>query len=106
MQWMQTASPILPPTICGQWLPHSLFESTMAKTKTLDTHDIVLIDEAFTVDKARYGTWHSYDSNGVALITSSSEELCIDATRFYLKGLQEGFTESDSSYTGSVDGKL
>jgi len=81
-------------------------DTTMTKTETLDTHDIVLIDEAFTVDKARYGTWHSYNSEGVALITSSSEELCINATRFYLKGLQEGFTESDATYNGAVGGKL
>ena len=66
----------------------------------------VLIDGAFTVDKARWGTWRSYDAEGKGLVTSLTEGACIDATRFYLKARQEGFTESASSYTGSVDGKL
>jgi hypothetical protein len=84
----------------------------MAKTKSepvekLDVEDTVLIDEAFTVDKARWGTWRSYSKDGKELITSLTEEHCIAATRFYLKGLQEGgFTEEGATYNGEVTGKL
>ena len=82
----------------------------MAKTKTKEVAPVAetttLIDNAFTVDKASWGTWRSYDSEGKGLVTSLTESACIDATRFYLKARQEGFTESANSYTGSVDGKL
>ena len=64
-----------------------------------------LIDEAFYVEKKRFGTYQSYDKDGTRLVTSLSEEQCTSATRFYLKGRQEGFTES-TSYTGQVSGKL
>ena len=82
----------------------------MAKTKTkeaaLVAETTALIDGAFTVDKASWGTWRSYDQEGKGLVTSLTEGACVDATRFYLKARQEGFTESANSYTGSVDGKL
>ena len=64
-----------------------------------------LIDEAFYVEKKRFGTYQSYDKDGTRLVTSLSEEQCTSATRFYLKGRQEGFTES-ATYTGQVGGKL
>jgi hypothetical protein len=66
----------------------------------------VLIDEAFTVDKARWGTWRSFDKDGQAIITSLTEEQCIQATRWYLKSKQEGFTEKATTYDGVVGGKL
>ena len=82
----------------------------MAKTKTKEAAPVaettVLIDGAFTVDKARWGTWRSYDQEGKGLITSLTEEACVNATRFYLKAQQDGFTESASSYDGVVGGKL
>jgi hypothetical protein len=82
----------------------------MAKTKTkeaaLVAETTALIDNAFTVDKASWGTWRSYDSEGKGLVTSLTEEACINATRSYLKGKQDGFTESASSYDGVVGGKL
>jgi len=64
-----------------------------------------LIDEAFYVEKKRWETYQSYDKEGNGLVTSLSEEQCISATRFYLKGRQEGFTES-TTYEGQVGGKL
>jgi hypothetical protein len=67
--------------------------------------DKQLIDEAFYVEKRRWGTYQSYDKDGTGLVTSLSEEQCTSATRFYLKGRQEGFTES-ATYEGSVAGKL
>jgi hypothetical protein len=82
----------------------------MAKTKAkevkLDTDHTSLVDDCFTVDKARWGTWRSYDNEGKALVTSLSEESCVAASRFYLKGLQEGFTDGSTGYNGTVSGKL
>ena len=83
----------------------------MAKTKAtkeakLDTEHTTLIDGAFTVDKASWGTWRSYDAEGKGLVTSLTEEACINATRCYLKWQQDDFTESANSYEGVVGGKL
>jgi len=81
----------------------------MAKTKTkeakLDTEHTTLIDGAFTVDKASWGTWRSYDAQGKELVTSLTEESCINSTRFYLKSLQEGFSDT-ALHEGTVGGKL
>lgn len=65
-----------------------------------------LIDDAFYVQERKWKTWQSYDKDGNKLVTSLSQESCISATRFYLKGNQEGFGETTSSYGGSVEGKL
>ena len=64
-----------------------------------------LIDDAFFIEQKNYGLWYSTDKDGKGLITSLTEELCIAATRFYLKGRQEGFAESQT-YEGQVGGKL
>jgi hypothetical protein len=64
-----------------------------------------LIDEAFYVEKERWGTWKSFDKEGKPLVTSLTEESCVSATRAYLKWNQEGFTES-KTYDGTVGGKL
>jgi hypothetical protein len=64
-----------------------------------------LIDDTFYVDERKYGLWYSTDKDGNGLITSLTEELCISATRFYLKGRQEGFSES-KTYESEVGGKL
>jgi hypothetical protein len=64
-----------------------------------------LIDGAFYVKKQRWGTWVSYDKEDKPLVTSLHEELCVSSTRFYLKGLQEGFNES-KTYESNVGGKL
>jgi hypothetical protein len=79
---------------------------TKAKETKLDTEHTTLIDGAFTLDKARWGTWRSYDAEGKELVTSPTEEACINATRFYLKAKQEGFTDGATSYEGTVGGKL
>jgi hypothetical protein len=82
----------------------------MPKTKTKETAPVAeatsLIDDAFTVDKARWGTFRSFDPEGKALVTSPTEEACVEATRCYLKWRQEGFTDGASSYDGTVGGKL
>ena len=63
-----------------------------------------LIDDAFYVTKARF-LWHSFDKEEKGLVSALTEESCIKATRFYLKGRQEGFTET-TKYEGVVGGKL
>ena len=64
-----------------------------------------LIDDCFYVEQRKYGLWGSSDKEGNGLITSLTEEQCISATRFYLKGRQEGFLKS-KTYEGQVGGKL
>ena len=79
----------------------------ITEVRKLDVDDTILIDGCFTVDKARWGTWRSYDSEGNGILTSLTEEECINATRWYLKGLQEGFDDYDDvKYDGVVNGKL
>jgi len=63
-----------------------------------------LID-AFYVKQQRWGTWDSYDKENKAIVTSLTKEQCISATRYVLKGRQEGFPESQT-YEGQVGGKL
>ena len=64
-----------------------------------------LYDDCFYVEQKKYGLWYSYDKDNKGLITSLSEEGCINATRFYLKGIQEGWGQS-KTYDGTVGGKL
>jgi hypothetical protein len=76
-----------------------------AEIQKLDVNDTVLIDGCFTVDKARWGTWRSFDQEGKPIITSLTEAECIAATRWYLKSKQEGFADA-TTYEGTVGGKL
>ena len=69
------------------------------------TEDKKLIDDCFYVDQKKYGLWYSTDKEGNGLITALTEESCISGTRFYLKGRQEGWTET-KTYEGNVGGKL
>jgi len=63
-----------------------------------------LIDDTFYVEKARF-LWQSKDKDGNGLVSALTEDACITATRFYLKGRQEGFSET-KIYEGNVGGKL
>ena len=66
-----------------------------------------VIEPVFTVVKQRWGTFTSVDSDGNKLVTSMTEDQCVAATHFYLKGKQEGeFTNPEATYDGSVAGKL
>ena len=65
-----------------------------------------IYDESFTVKKQRWGTYVSHGLEGTPLITSLSEEHCINATRWYLKAKQDGFDESTTKYESTVGGKL
>ena len=64
-----------------------------------------LIDDAFYVEQKKYGLRGSTDKDGKGLVTSLTEEQCVSATRFILKGRQEGFSTS-RTYEGEVGGKL
>ena len=79
---------------------------TKAEIQKLDVDDTILIDGCFTVDKARWGTWRSFDAEGKEIITALTEEQCISATRWYLKSKQEGFTDEARTYDSVVGGKL
>lgn len=66
-----------------------------------------LIDDSFYVDKKQWGTCDSYDKDGKCIITSLTEEECIEATRFYLKLKQENrLNEVEKTYSSTVDGEL
>mgnify|MGYP000853462373 FL=1 len=65
-----------------------------------------LIDDCFSVQQARWGTWRSFDAEGKEIITALTEEQCVSATRWYLKAKQEGFTEDAQTYDSFVGGKL
>lgn len=64
-----------------------------------------LIDDCFYVSQQRWGTWNSYDKDDKSIITSLTKEVCIRATRAYLKMKQEGFDDT-KTYEGVVGGKL
>jgi hypothetical protein len=66
-----------------------------------------LIDDCFYVQEKPYGLWHSWDKDGKGLITALTEDSCISGTRFYLKGIQEGWPDNNTAtYDGTVGGKL
>lgn len=66
-----------------------------------------LYDDCFYVQEKRYGLWDSTDLEGKGLITALTEEECVKGTRFYLKGMQEGWPEDNAvKYDGVVGGKL
>ena len=64
------------------------------------------IDDCFRVYKTQYGLWHSAKKDGTELITALTEDVCTKMTRFYLKGLQDGWGESRVLNDGKVGGKL
>jgi len=66
-------------------------------------------DNAFYVEQKKWGTWDSYDKDGKCIVTSLNEEECVRATRFILKGRQEGWNEAQTmvkSENSTVGGKL
>lgn len=71
----------------------------------MSTQDQKLIDDAFYVKKERF-LWRSTNKDGEGLVTALTEEACTVATRFYLKGLQDGWSEPAMIHEGTVGGKL
>lgn len=68
--------------------------------------DAVVYDDAFWVKKQRWGTFVSVGADDLEIITALYEEICVDATRGYLKMKQEGFTDDAPTYDSFVGGKL
>ena len=67
--------------------------------------EIVWIDDAFYVVEKTL--WQSYDKEGNSLVSALDKQMCIDMTRFYLKGRQEGWGETSRVINdGVVGGKL
>lgn len=66
------------------------------------------IDDCFRVEESCRKTWRSFNKEGEGIVTSLTEELCINATRFILKGMQDGSFSNVSGikYEGTVGGKL
>ena len=66
-------------------------------------------DGAFRIEQKRYGLWESYDKDGKGIVTSLTEEECVRATRFILKGRMGGWNNSETvvkSENSFVGGKL
>ena len=64
-------------------------------------------DDTFSIEKTKWGTFRSHNTEGKELVTSLTEELCLEATRFVLKGRQEGWDSlACSTYDGEVSSKL
>lgn len=63
------------------------------------------IDDCFRVYKDRF-LWKTFAKDGTGLVSGLTKESTISATRFYLKGKQEGFDEPVSVHSGYVGGKL
>lgn len=86
--------------------PSSTGSDGLSTLGTKKGGEVELIDGAFSVRKQQWGTYVSFDTDGTELITSLTEELCVSATRWYLKWRQEGDTTGGTRYTGEVGGKL
>lgn len=52
------------------------------------------IDDCFRIEKSRWNTWKSFNKNEEIILTSLTEETCINTTRFYLKEKQEEHVNS------------
>ncbi len=67
----------------------------------------LVYDDAFWVKAQSWGTFVSVGADDLEIITSLTEEQCVNATRWYLKGLQEGWDDNNVvKHEGTVGGKL
>ena len=66
------------------------------------------IDDCFRAYKTEYCLWNRDKKDVRALVTALTEDVCIQMTRFYLKGEQDGWAGHDSRVMndGKVGGKL
>lgn len=66
-----------------------------------------LYDNAFYIERQRWGTWKSFDKEGTPLITSLTEENCVRSSRFYFQLKQENrLNEIGTIHSGNVEHKL
>ena len=65
-------------------------------------------DDCFRVYETQYGLWHSVTKEDRELITALTKDVCVQMTRFHLKGEQDGWNEETSRVVndGVVGGKL
>jgi hypothetical protein len=69
--------------------------------------DYEWIDDCFRIEQKRFGTFVSYNREEKQLVTSLTQEQCVNATRYYLKLQQENLLNNVGvAYTSTVDGKL
>ena len=71
----------------------------------MNTQDQTLIDDAFYILKERF-LYQSFDREDKRLVAGLTEESVIRTTRFYLKGIQDGWDEPAVVHEGTVGGKL
>ena len=53
-----------------------------------------MIDDCFTVTRQPWGTFVSVGKDGSRLVTSETEEACLNATRYHLKRQQDNESEN------------
>ncbi len=80
-------------------------EQTTTKEWATKPEDANIIDDSFWIRKQRWGTFISVDKDDNNILTSLTEEQCLQSTRWYLKAKQEGFLATNT-YEGEVGGKL
>jgi hypothetical protein len=69
--------------------------------------DYEWIDDCFRIEQKRFGTFVSYNREEKQLVTSLTQEQCVNATRYYLKLQQENLLNNVGvAYTSTIDGKL
>lgn len=83
-------------------------QSNQTNAEHPEIKEVEWIDDSFRVYETQYKLWHSAAKDGEELITALTKQQCIDGTRFYLKGRQEGWDTSNSRVVndGKVGGKL
>jgi len=87
---------------------NSQSEQQNPATEHPEIAEVEWIDDTFRVYKTRYGVYHSAAKDGEELVTALTAEQCINGTRFYLKGRQDGWSEYETRTMndGIVGGKL
>lgn len=69
--------------------------------------EIDWIDDCFRVEQKKWKSWESFNKEGKGLVTGLDRNVVIRMTRFYLKGLQDGWDGIESTkHEGVVGGKL
>ena len=97
---MTSSSTLTAPTTSANSEPANTEKASSQATRDL-------IDGVFYIEKQRWGTYVSYMADGKELVTGLDPETVERMTRFYLKGKQEGWSDSNTkTYDSYVGGKL
>ena len=99
----EQAKPKIHPTLLASLGPNPTIEKEIPE-------DVEWIDDSFYIKKTRFGMHTSVlkEPLGHNFITSMAYDSVVNATRWYLKSLQEGTLEDNSRVvnSGIVGGKL